>query len=160
MNKQALINKIIEILSREAENLANGARTAHADATGEESKSENKYDTRGLEASYLAGAQAKMAAEAMENVACYKSLEVKDFSENSKIALTALVQLESENGDKSFYFLGPKGGGVEVELDGKKILLITPPSPLGRKIMGKEVGDFIEIFKGKVKTEFEIVAIS
>jgi hypothetical protein len=159
MNKHELVRRIISLLSLEAEHLMNAAKTAHADATNAESKAENKYDTRGLEASYLAGAQAKMAAESTQNIASYKTLKLKEFTNTSRIALTALVELESAEGVRSLYFLGPKGGGTKIEYDGIKILLITPSSPLGGKLIGREVGDCIVMQIGGTKKEYEIILI-
>ncbi len=159
INKQELLLSIVDLLSREAENLVSAAKTAHADATAPESKAENKYDTRGLEASYLAGAQAKMAATSMQNIVSYKALELKEFSDKSRIALTAFIELESEDGSRNFYFLGPKGGGTEVEFNGMKVLLITPSSPLGGKLIGREVGDSVKIELGATKKEYEIISI-
>ena len=159
MNKQELVRKIIDLLSLEAKNLANAAKTARADATNAESKAENKYDTRGLEASYLAGAQAKMAAECAENIAFYKTLKLKDFTNKSKIALTALVEIEANEGKRIFYFLGPKGGGAEIEQDGVKILVVTPSSPLGGKLIGREVGDCLTMSIGDTIKEYEIISI-
>lgn len=159
MNKQELVGNIIDLLSKEAENLASAARIAHADATNAESKAENKYDTRGLEASYLAGAQAKMASTSLQNIAAYKNIELKEFTNKSRIELTALVELESDDGSRSFYFLGPKGGGTEIEHNGIRILLITPSSPLGGKLIGREVGDCIRMQAGDVSREYEIISI-
>jgi transcription elongation GreA/GreB family factor len=159
MNKQQLVEQFIEQLLIEAANLATAAKTAHADATGEESKSENKYDTRGLEASYLAGAQAKMAAESIQNIACYKTLALKDFTSDSKISITAFIELESEDSTRSFYFLGPKGGGTKIEFDGKSILLITPSSPIGGQLISRRVGDCISIQVAGNKKEYEVIAI-
>jgi len=160
MNKQKLVLGIIEVLTREAENLTSAAKTAHEDATAPESKAENKYDTRGLEASYLAGAQAKMAAESLLNISSYKTIELKEFSNKSKIALTAFIELESEDGSRNFYFLGPKGGGTIIEYDGMKVLLITPSSPLGGKLIGHEVGDCVTMQVGGIRKEYEIISIS
>ena len=91
MNKQQFVNKIIELLEQEVLNLSNAAKIAHADATGEESKAENKYDTRGLEASYLAGAQAVMASDSAQNLSCYSNMQISEFTNDSKIALTAFI---------------------------------------------------------------------
>lgn len=159
INKQELLLRIIELLSREAENLTNAAKTAHADATAPESKAENKYDTRGLEASYLAGAQAKMAAESLLNISSYKTIQLKEFTNKSKIALTAFIELESDDGSRNFYFLGPKGGGTIIEYDGMKVLLITPSSPLGAILLGREVGDCVKIGSGNNLKEYEIISI-
>lgn len=160
VDKTALVLQIIGLLERKSENFVKAAKTAHADATGEESKAENKYDTRGLEASYLAGAQAAMAAESAKDLACYKTIRLKEFTHDSKIDLTAFIELESEEGVQSFYFMGPKSGGLGVEYEGNRVLLITPSAPLGRELMGREVGDFIEINASNSKKGYEIVGVS
>ncbi len=159
INKKKLLEEIIEILSLDIDNLSKAARVAHADATNEESKAENKYDTRGLEASYLAGAQAKMAFEAAQNLACYKNLELKEFSNKSRVSLTAIVELEAEDGSRSFYFIGPKSGGVEINHSGTKVFLITPSSPLGQKLIGREVGDSVKVAAAGVKKIYEVVEL-
>ncbi|MCD6034284.1 MAG: hypothetical protein K0R63_25 [Rickettsiales bacterium] len=159
INKKALLTHIIALLTREAESLAHGAKVAHEGATNAESKPENKYDTRGLEASYLAGAQAKMAASAVQNLAVYEKLELKDFTDGKSIALSAFIELESGEAVRSFYFLGPNGGGVEVIYEGIKILLITPSSPIGGRLLGCEVGDMITMRTGSVTKEYEIVSV-
>ena len=159
MNKQELVSQIVTLLEKEAANLTKAAQTSHADATGEESKAENKYDTRGLEASYLAGAQAAMATESMQNIFCYKTIKLYEFNSDSKIALTAFIELESDDGKRSFYFLGPKNGGVEIEQNGIKVLLITPSSPIGRQLIGCTVGDCISTNIGNTKKNYEVVNI-
>ena len=159
IDKQKLVEQIIQQLSDYAANLSKAAQTAHKDATGEESKAENKYDTRGLEASYLAESQANMAAEAIQNVSSYKTIELKEFPSDSKIELTALIELEAEDGAKSFYFLGPNSGGTEIECENKKILLITPSSPIGMKLLRREKGDIITTKINGNKKEYEIINI-
>ena len=61
MNKRELVNQIIQQLTGEVEVLFKAARAAHAEATHEQSKAEDKYDTRGLEASYLARGQSRQS---------------------------------------------------------------------------------------------------
>jgi transcription elongation GreA/GreB family factor len=157
MDKQKILNSIIEKLNLEAAALKKAAYIAHKDATNSESKAENKYDTRGLEASYLAEAQAKLAAEVFHNVEVYKSLVLKAFNEDSVITVTALVELEDENKSRSFYFIGPTWGGIIIESDSNNIMLISTTSPLGAAIIGKEIGDVVII---NSKKQYEIIAIS
>lgn len=47
-----------------------------------------------------------------------------------------------------YYFLGPCAVGTSVEVDGDEILVITPASPLRRKLMGNRVGDTITLRSG------------
>ncbi len=63
MNKRALIRKIVARLTEELEVCFRAVQASRAEATHEQSKAENKYDTRGLEASYLARGQSKQAAD-------------------------------------------------------------------------------------------------
>jgi len=76
VNKKKLILKVIEHLTSELELYTRAAKAAHAEATHEQSKAEHKYDTRGLEASYLARGQSKQAAEtekAIEKIVVFYS---------------------------------------------------------------------------------------
>ena len=61
-NKALLHQKILARLAADQELLLQSARAAHAEATDEQNKAENKYDTRALEASYLAQGQANRTA--------------------------------------------------------------------------------------------------
>ena len=47
MNKRALIRKIVAQLTSDLETYVRAARAAHAEATHEQSKAENKYETEG-----------------------------------------------------------------------------------------------------------------
>src|SRR3954465_143336 len=109
MKKSALIKKITSSLAANLELLQKAARASHAEATHESSKAENKYDTRGLEAAYLAEGQARQARELMDSIKTYESLTLKDFSPGDPIDLTAMVELDSD-GMRVSYFIGPKNG--------------------------------------------------
>ena len=140
MNKRAIIQKITAKLVAELEIYFRAAQFSRAEATHESNKAENKYDTRGLEASYLARGQSKQAAELEAAIAEFEKLGVKKFTDGDAIAVGALVELE-HGGENSIYFVGPRAGGTEVLHDRKEILVITPQSPLGEQLMGKKTGD-------------------
>src|SRR5262250_231609 len=110
LNKTKLLELIMEALRESLAVLQKAARAAHAEATHESSKAENKYDTRGLEAAYLAGGQARQAKEIQESIAVYDGIVTRDFGPGEPIGLTALVELEAD-GASSYYFIGPKNGG-------------------------------------------------
>jgi len=137
--KSNLLERIIEALRESLAILEKAARAAHAEATHESSKAENKYDTRGLEAAYLAGGQARQVREILESIKVYGSLSVKEFGAADPIDLCALVELET-GGEVGTYFMGPRSGGLEVDYKGAEIMVITPQSPLGQQLMGKKAG--------------------
>ena len=63
MNKTHLIAQIIAALEHDLDVVTRAAQSAYEAATAEENIAENKYDTLGLEASYLATGQARRSAE-------------------------------------------------------------------------------------------------
>lgn len=156
MAKTEILALILERLRAELDLLTRAALATHAEATHEENKAEDKYDTRGLEASYLAHGQSRAAEEAADAVAQFQSLVLRDFTASEAIALGALVRLE----DGARYFIGPKAGGTEVESDNGTIMVITPSSPLGRQLVGRRQGDRITLALGGKTSERTISAVT
>jgi hypothetical protein len=139
MNKALLLEQVIATLNENLSVLQKAARASHIEATHESSKAENKYDTRGLEAAYLAGGQARQAKEILDSIKLYQSLPLRDFGPDDPIDLTAVVELDADH-LQSMYFIGPKSGGLEVGYEGREIVVVTPQSPLGQNLIGKMVG--------------------
>lgn len=158
IDKAALVQKIQIELQETFEKLKLAALATYEDATHEESKPENEYDTRGLEASYLAGAQGKRLAEVEEVFAMYKFLQLKSFSENDAIQLSALIEV-SHNNKTLYIFLVPKGGGMTMQLDGMSIQIVASGSPLGESLLGLYVGDIAIIDSQKRQLEYEILSV-
>src|SRR3989441_8418533 len=107
MKKAQLIKQIVTTLMASLDTLEKAARASHAEATHESSKAENKYDTRGLEAAYLASGQARQAREILESIKVYGSLQVKEFGATDPIDLSAVVELETAGAIET-YFIGPR----------------------------------------------------
>jgi transcription elongation GreA/GreB family factor len=158
MNKNAVVKKVIAQLVADLESYGKAARAAHAEATHEQSKAENKYDTRGLEAAYLARGQSKQMAEVGQAIEQFEKMVIQSFGPKVPIDLSALVELHSQ-GESSFYLIGPRAGGTEVTHDKKTIMVLTPQSPLGEKLVGKKQGDQVEMQFGSQKEYYKIVSV-
>ncbi|MCK5825405.1 MAG: GreA/GreB family elongation factor [Desulfuromusa sp.] len=158
MNKEALCDQIMARLKADHALLLQAAKTAHAAATHDENIPDNKYATLGLEASYLAQGQANRAQEILQAIQVFQQLTLRTFSAQSVIRLTAVVQLEDDEGRIRLVFLGPAAGGLLLDLDGVELMIITPASPLGRELIGKQCGDVIELNSGTAR-EYEIISI-
>ena len=126
---------MIRKLEEELAALTHAARVAHEAATHEENKAEDQYDTRGIEASYLAGAQAKRADEIQRTILYFR---------NTATTEAKLVRVLSA-GRAENYLVARLGGGLSVSLDGTKYLVITPESPLGSELVSAKAGDEVEI---------------
>ncbi|MBC7743026.1 MAG: GreA/GreB family elongation factor [Bdellovibrionaceae bacterium] len=159
MDKKKLIEHFVIQIRKELEAITTAAKNTYDIATHEDNKAENKYDTRGLEASYLAGAQAQRVSEMMDVLVVFETAKIKIFSAKDPIATTALVEV-SLNDKASFVFIMPKGGGQSTVYAGQSIQVITPESPLGRTLIGKNVGELVTFEAGSKTREYEIIALS
>lgn len=153
------MKEIVASLNESLRVLERAARASHAEATHESSKAESKYDTRGLEAAYLAGGQARQAKETLDSIKLYETLTARDFKPGEPIDLTAVVELAVDR-TPSVYFIGPRNGGLEIEYRGKEITVITPQSPLGQNLMGKKPGQRWTSRLGGSLVKYHIVSVS
>ncbi|MFM8877933.1 MAG: transcription elongation factor GreAB [Verrucomicrobiota bacterium] len=152
MNKAVLIQHVVDKLAADLSLYFKAASAARAEATHEQSKAENKYDTRGLEASYLARGQARQVAELETSIQQIRSMTRRTFTEAEPIDLGAYVETERRS-IVSAYLLASRAGGTEVVVDGQEVLVITPQSPLGRQLIGHRQGDSAKIdLAGRTET--------
>lgn len=156
--KRGLVNQIKVHLEAELAALVKSAKTAADAATDEESRPENKYDTRGLEASYLAGAQAERAAIVRTQLLQLEAMELRVFSEDDPVQLSALVELEHD-AKLLIYFVMTVGAGYALDMGGRVVTSITPSSPLGSALIGKHVGDVVELRAAQNVKTYEIISI-
>lgn len=158
MNKRILLKGILAALQAELQTYVRAAKSARAEATDEQSRAENKYDTRGLEASYLAAGQVRQVVELEAAIAAFEALPVRKFGPGEAIGLGAVVELE-QNGERTLYFIGPSAGGTEVKCGKQAVLVITPQSPLGGQLQGRREGDWLELLLAGVKRKALIVTV-
>jgi transcription elongation GreA/GreB family factor len=158
--KKEILNLIIEALRGEEQLLIDAALSAKTAATEVEAKPEHKYDTRGLEQSYLAGAQAKRAIEIKESIQALLNLHLVEFGLKDSIDVTALVQLEGDEGETKYYFLLPERGGIKVNYKKKEIASLSPDSPMAQRLIGKTKGDEIEFTVAGQQKSYSIVSVS
>lgn len=161
MKKPALLEAIIVRLEAELAFSLHAAHLAAAGATDEQNKAENKYDTRGLELSYLAAGQGRQMAEARATISQLRTLELRDFGPDEPIDLGAIITLKSRKKTaepQPLYFLAPRGGGTEIRHAGRDVLVITPQSPLGQQLLGRRKGNVISI--GRDAIEQRVAAVS
>lgn len=108
MNKSALQQQIIATLEVDREVAKAVLAATHEAATHAESKAENKYDTRGLEAAYLADGQRRRLHEIETALAAYRNLQPTIGSDEC-VRVGALLCLEHD-GVERWFFLGGCGG--------------------------------------------------
>ena len=144
MDKFALTRSIISQLEAELALQTEAALGSRDEATNEESRAEDKYDMRSQSAAYLASGQAKLATDIAAALAAWKTLTPRAFGPGDGIAAGALVVLEAK-GRKAAYLVGPHSGGLEARDGESTATVVTGASPLGRQLLGRRVGDAVQI---------------
>ena len=160
MCKNKILSEIIATLTADLKTLTEAARTAHAAATHAECLPDNKYDTTGLEASYVAQGQANRAQDIRKSLESYRKLTIRTLDEETPNRLTALVNLEADDGSCRQIFLGPDAGGLKLADGDTECIVITPESPLGRALLGKFCGDEVDTGSGEARKTFTIVDVA
>jgi len=145
MDKPSLLAQIVATLERDLDVLTRAAQTAYEAATAEENIAENKYDTLGLEASYLATGQARRSAEIRKALLTYQQLLLRDHDPTRGVQVSNLVTLEDEDGGRRRLFIGPEAAGLKIGEGDGLVTVITPRSPLGQQLLGKKVDDEVSL---------------
>jgi transcription elongation GreA/GreB family factor len=143
VKKSDLREVILRQLRLELARQTSAAQSSRDEAISEESRAQNKWDTHGQEAAYLAEGQARLAAEIGASIELYTTLSLPDLAPDAAITIGAVVELEVTDGTSAWYFIGPRAGGLELEYEGRSLLLLTPQSPLGRQLIGKRAGESV-----------------
>ena len=106
---------------------------------GPKIRARSKYDTQGLEASYLAAGQAERAEELAATITALNAAPFPPFTAKDPITEGALVET-SLGGNPEWFLLAPCAGGLTVELKGREITVLGPGAPLRRELQGLKKG--------------------
>jgi transcription elongation GreA/GreB family factor len=159
MDKNTLHQLIIERLQADLALAQRAALSAYETATDEQNIAENKYDTLGLEASYLATGQARRAQEIRQSLSAWQQLTLRPFDPLQGIQLGALVWLADAREREQCLLLGPDGAGLKLQWQGQEVLLVSPRAPLGQRLLGRGEGDEVELHIGGGVQHFEILRV-
>ena len=104
----------------------------------------------------LSGGQAQRVADLELELATLRSFPLSDFG-GRPIAAGALVTIEDEDEQTRVVLLVPSSGGLTIDTQGQRVQLITPASPLGQALIGREVGDEFSLALRRAHRDYTIV---
>jgi hypothetical protein len=154
MDKTKILKAVIVALEEDLRRQLKGQASAAEGSTHAEAKAETKWDTCGLEQSYLARGLAQQFEALAKQVEDLRAFVPPDFSDRP-IGTGALVETEF-GGEKMLFILLNCGGGVELTVDGREITVITPESPVGAVLLDKRQGEAYSFRPGE---EGEILSV-
>jgi len=151
IDKQALKKDLLFRLRKEKDQILSAARSAHEGAVHSEAVAKSKYETFGLELSYLAGSQYERANILSHDIAKLEQQRLPAFTEDDPVGVWACVEVASESGEE-FYFISLFGAGMTILQGQHSVVILSPESPLGKKLVGCWEGDDFQIPGQPVKT--------
>lgn len=160
IDKAALLAALRERIETDLEALMRRQQDVQDGATHEESRSEHAKDTRATEQSYLARGLAQRATDLTRTRDALAVLALRDFGEGEAIAVCALVTLQDEaEPEAQRVWLVPGAGALDLVQNGQTIRTVTPVSPLGRALIGLQVGDEGQVVTPRAKRHFEVMDV-
>ncbi|MGH8020098.1 MAG: transcription elongation factor GreAB [Opitutaceae bacterium] len=159
IQKSTLVAAIIDRLREELRVLEDAREMANEEALPDDDIAESQRENRALENQYLVDGQDRVAREHREAILAYQALAPRDFGAGDSAALGALVEVETGS-ERALYFLGPKAGGLEVTSNGATIFVLTPQSPLGQRLIGRNPGDVFAVANPGPRRTARVLALS
>ena len=154
MDKQQLVEQLTTRL-RESATIARKAGQAAEDEARDGATASEKRENARVSQEYagLARGQKERAQRAMAELTTLETFRPPArLPSKGPVALGAIVEVEMHDDEAvgaqgRTFFLAPVGAGIELTGPGGDgfLSVVTPVSPVGRAVMGKRVGDTIEV---------------
>ncbi len=159
MDKFLLQQQVLQRLAEDLLQAEHAMRAAHETATHEENIAENKYDTLGLEAAYLATGQARRAEAIRQAMVNWRQFRPRPYDASKGIEVGALVCLVDPDDRQQQLFLGLDGGSMKLVGGAQLVQVISSGAPLARAMLGKFEGDEVSIQGGPSRQQFEVLRV-
>ncbi len=147
MEKDDLLAQLTAHLQASARDARQAMEEAALEAREGATPAEKREDSRvSLEQSGLARGQQARLNRALADLALLEGFQPTRLDAKARIDLGAVVEVESDDAGRTF-FLAPAGAGIELHGPGGDgfLSVVTPTSPFGRAIIGRVLGDVVDI---------------
>lgn len=148
MDKRFLIEQLSEKL-RESATVARRAGQAAADEARDGATAAEKRENARVAQEFagLARGQAARASRAQAEISTLETFRPAPLPAGARIALGSVVEVEEDEGTGRTFFLAPVGAGVELTGPGGDgfLSVVTPLSPVGKAVLGRRVGETVEV---------------
>jgi len=143
-DKSLVRDALAAALERALQTMLQAARATREGAIHEDSRAEGDKDMRSTEQSYLARGQAMRVEDLAEQLQRLAGFSLQRFNSDAAIGAGALVLVEVDDAPRVFFVM-PHGGGNVLRVDGVEVTVVTPSSPVGQALLGKQAGDEFEL---------------
>ncbi|PIK13688.1 GreA/GreB family elongation factor [Halobacteriovorax sp. JY17] len=157
MDKKEIVKDLLAQLNTELEKAKAAYNTAKNTTQDADNKAESKWDTRSIEAGYLAGAQKVRVDELEMDINVIEELSDSALNKKPTVGIGSLVEIK-HNDTVRKYFIAPAAGGFMVNIGGEVALVISVFSPIGNEVLDLVDGDSFEVETGDNTREYEVIS--
>jgi transcription elongation GreA/GreB family factor len=156
MDKQDLLRQLSSQIRRTAAGASEAAGEAADDARAAADPTDRQSDCgSAVELARMARAQDQRRRRALAELDALASFNPRPLSEKAAVSVGAIVEIEDEeSGEGRTFFLAPAGAGATLQGPGGDghLTVVTPSSPVGRAVLGRRVGDVVDVtLQGEVR---------
>jgi transcription elongation GreA/GreB family factor len=149
MDKRFLVEQLTDRLRASATDALHASEEAATEARDGATSAEKREDARvAIEYGSLARGQTRRAQRAIGELDALGAFHPEALPPSARIAIGAVVEIEDADGSEGrTFFLAPAGAGVSLTGPGGDgfLSVVTPSSPIGRAVLGRKVGDVIDV---------------
>lgn len=149
MDKAELLSQVVERVRQAlslSQRTANDSREAAQTIADEKEK---KADARaGLEMGALATGHEKRARQLQQELEALSRVRLRQFGARDPVDLGAVVEVEDEDAREGrTFFVLPVAAGSEISGPGGDgvLTVVSAASPMGRAVLGRRVGECVEV---------------
>ena len=160
MNKQKLLQCVIETLAQKGKSAEQSLETTRQAAIDAPGAMQSHSDTTKWQMSRRAEALQRSVFETQQALGILKSLMDRPPAV-TKGSIFAIIEVENlDDGLRAKYFLLPTGGGDTYEVDGEKIIVLTIGAPMAHALIGAVAGDKVEVKIQGTTKRFIVVSVA
>ncbi|MCB9062193.1 MAG: hypothetical protein H6622_11790 [Halobacteriovoraceae bacterium] len=141
MDKQRIKDQLLSKFQLDLSKAKESLNTTQDFLKSDDLAQESKYDTRSIEAGYLADGQRKRIEEIEQDIQLIQDITT-DLCHS--VAIGSLVLLEI-NKIQKWYYYSPTSGGTILTIDGHPVVVISVFSPIGAQSVGLAEKDSFEV---------------
>jgi transcription elongation GreA/GreB family factor len=163
MDKKALVAQLVDQLETSARTALVVRDGAAVEAREGATPDEKREDARAAHQLQTMGrAQEARARQALADAAALATFRPAPLPGNAAVSVGAIVEIEdADSGEGRTFFLAPVGAGMTLVGPGGDghLSVVTPVSPLGRAVIGRRVGDCVDVTVEREVREWQITYV-
>ncbi len=149
MDKTQLVAQLVARLEASARTALSARDSAASEARDGATPDEKREDARAAhQLASMGRTQQRRAQQALAEVDSLTSFRPPPLPPTGAIGVGAIVEIEDEDsGEGRTFFLAPVGAGITLTGPGGDghLSVVTPASPIGRAVLGRRIGDVVDV---------------